>query len=70
MPKRKVENFGCFFSNLPTECKEMLCCFIECKRFTYISEVSNVTFAQQPMWVILCSNMRENHHFFQKLSNE
>lgn len=48
MSVRKVEKIVCLL-NLPTVYKEMLCCFNECKRLINISELSNVTFAQQPL---------------------
>lgn len=49
MSERKVEKIVCLL-NLPTVYKEMLCCFNECKRLINISELSNVTFEQQPLW--------------------
>lgn len=50
MSQRKIKNFGWFFLNPCNIYKEMLCCFKECKRLIYVSELSIVTFTQQPLW--------------------
>lgn len=69
MSERKVGNIVCLL-HLPTVYKEMLCCFNECKRLINISERSNVTFAQQPLWNNTLFEHKGKSLFFQKLGNE
>ncbi|XP_062574193.1 uncharacterized protein LOC134236030 [Saccostrea cucullata] len=49
LSERKLENFS-LISHLSTFYKEIFCYFNECKKEIEISNLSNVKFAQQPLW--------------------